>query len=88
LNKKRKILVTGPTANSMKYLNGGWSYNRQGENSDTHAADKSTIPEALQNKLGKEKCSTRQVVILLDFDDAEIEKAVEMAKKCFENNCV
>jgi beta-glucosidase len=27
LNKKMKILVTGPTANSMKYLNGGWSYN-------------------------------------------------------------
>jgi beta-glucosidase len=52
LNKKRKILVTGPTANSMKYLN-GWSYNRQGENSDTYAADKSTILEALQNKLEK-----------------------------------
>jgi beta-glucosidase len=54
LNKTKKILVTGPTANSMKYLNGGWSYNRQGENSDTYAADKSTIPEALQNKLKKE----------------------------------
>jgi hypothetical protein len=29
LNKDEKILVTGPTANSMKYLNGGWSYNWQ-----------------------------------------------------------
>jgi beta-glucosidase len=29
LNKTEKILVTGPTANSMKYLNGGWSYNWQ-----------------------------------------------------------
>jgi beta-glucosidase len=32
-----------PTANSMKYLNGGWSYNWQGENSDTE--DKFTILE-------------------------------------------
>jgi beta-glucosidase len=34
----------------MKYLNGGWSYNWQGENSDTYAEDKFTILEAFQNK--------------------------------------
>jgi beta-glucosidase len=38
----------------MKYLNGGWSYNWQGENSDTYAEDKFTILEAFQNKVGKE----------------------------------
>jgi beta-glucosidase len=69
----------------MKYLN-GWSYNRQGENSDTYAADKSTILEALQNKLGKENVFYTPGSDFGDFDDAEIEKAVEMAKKCFENN--
>lgn len=53
LNKSEKILVTGPTSNSMKYLNGGWSYTWQGENSDVYAADKFTILEAFQNKLGK-----------------------------------
>jgi beta-glucosidase len=47
LNKDEKILVTGPTANSMKYLN-GWSYNWQGENSDTYAEDKFTILEAFK----------------------------------------
>ena len=38
----------------MKYLNGGWSYNWQGENSDMYAKDKFTILEAVQNKIGKE----------------------------------
>jgi beta-glucosidase len=80
LNKNEKVLLTGPTANSMKYLNGGWSYNWQGENSDTYAADKMTILEALQNKIGKENVLYTQGADLGNFDDAEIAKAVDMAK--------
>jgi beta-glucosidase len=80
LNKKDKVLLTGPTANSMKYLNGGWSYNWQGENSDTYAADKMTILEALQNKIGKENVLYTPGSDLANFDDAEIAKTVEMAK--------
>jgi beta-glucosidase len=80
LNKNEKVLLTGPTANSMKYLNGGWSYNWQGENSDTYAADKMTILEALQNKIGKENVLYTPGADLASFDDAEIAKAVEMAK--------
>jgi beta-glucosidase len=80
LNKSEKILLTGPTANSMKYLNGGWSYNWQGENSDTYAADKMTILEALQNKIGKENVLYTKGVDLETVDDAKIAKAVEMAK--------
>jgi beta-glucosidase len=80
LNMSEKILVTGPTANSMKYLNGGWSYNWQGELSDSFASNKMTILEALQNKVGKEKIL---YTIGADFDkedDLEIEKAVALAK--------
>jgi len=80
LNKNEKILVTGPTANSMKYLNGGWSYNWQGENSDTYAADKMTILEALQSKTGKENVLYTPGADLANLDDTEIAKAVEMAK--------
>jgi beta-glucosidase len=80
LNKSEKVLLTGPTANSMKYLNGGWSYNWQGENSDTYAADKMTILEALQNKIGKENVLYTPGADLANFDDAEIARAVEMAK--------
>lgn len=81
LDKSEKILVTGPTANSMKTLNGGWSYNWQGENSDTYAADKMTILEALQNKIGTENVLYTPGADLANFDDAAIDKAVALAQK-------
>lgn len=48
LPKTAKILLGGPAANSMRPLNGGWSYSWQGELSDEFAAAKNTIYEALQ----------------------------------------
>lgn len=80
LSTSEKILVTGPTANSMKYLNGGWSYNWQGESSDRFAAAKMTILEALQNKVGIEKVSYTLGADFAKEDDIEIQKAVELAK--------
>ncbi|MEO8533649.1 MAG: glycoside hydrolase family 3 N-terminal domain-containing protein [Flavobacterium sp.] len=80
LNKSEKILVTGATANSMKNLNGGWSYNWQGENSDTYAAEKLTILEAFQAKLGKENVLYTPGTDIEKEDEAEIQKAVELAK--------
>lgn len=51
-----KILVTGPTANSMRTLNGGWTYTWQGHATDTMAISKryNTILTALQNRFGKD----------------------------------
>ncbi len=80
LTKNETIFVTGPTANSMKYLNGGWSYNWQGENSDTYAADKFTILEALENKIGKENVHYSEGAFFDKEDDLAIERAVEAAK--------
>lgn len=80
LNKSEKILVTGPTANSMKSLNGGWTYTWQGENADVLAADKFTILEALQNKIGKANVLYTKGADLAVEDDLEIQKAVELAK--------
>ena len=48
----RKILVTGPNANSMRALNGGWSYTWQGD-ADRFAGDFNTIYEALAQKFGE-----------------------------------
>jgi beta-glucosidase len=48
----KKILVTGPSANSMRSLNGGWSRNWQGTNSDTTEVDKNTILESIRNVFG------------------------------------
>jgi len=47
-----RILVTGPNANSMRTLNGGWSYSWQGEKTEDFAQQYNTIFEALQNKFG------------------------------------
>lgn len=55
LPKSSRVLVTGPTANNMRSLNGGWSYNWQGTETDNYQKDKHTILEAVQAKLGEDK---------------------------------
>lgn len=47
-----RLLVTGPTATSMRSLNGGWTYTWQGHLTDTYAKDYNTILEALTNEFG------------------------------------
>ena len=56
LKKGTHILVTGPNANSMRCLNGGWTYTWQGHLTDSLEISKryNTILKALQNKFGKE----------------------------------
>ena len=52
LPKTAKVLVTGPNANSMRTLNGGWTYTWQGEKTDEYAEKYNTILEAIQKKFG------------------------------------
>ncbi len=79
LSKEDKVLVTGPTANSMKYLNGGWSYTWQGEKSDQYQEDKFTILEAFQNKIGKQNVEYAPGVSI--FEELDIAKSVLLAQK-------
>jgi beta-glucosidase len=53
LAKDRKVLVTGPTANSLISLNNGWTYVWQGNNADLYPKDRQTILQAIQAKAGK-----------------------------------
>ncbi|WP_417884551.1 glycoside hydrolase family 3 N-terminal domain-containing protein [Zunongwangia sp.] len=55
INKSSKVLVTGPNANSMRTLNGAWTYSWQGEKTEEFAGAYNTILEAVQNKIGEEK---------------------------------
>lgn len=88
LAKGKKILVTGPNANSMRCLNGGWSYTWQGERTDEFTADFNTIYEALSNKYGKENVSyepgvtykTTQGALWWEENTSEIQKAVSAAE--------
>ena len=47
-----RILVTGPTADSMLALNNGWSWTWQGDRKDLYPADRPTIRRALETRLG------------------------------------
>jgi beta-glucosidase len=53
LKQGARILVTGPNANSMRTLNGGWSYSWQGEKTEEFAQGYNTILEAMRNKFGE-----------------------------------
>ena len=56
INAGKKILVVGPNANSMRTLNGGWSYTWQGD-ADKFASQYNTIFEALQKVYGEKNVS-------------------------------
>lgn len=51
--KGKRILVTGPNANSMRSLNGGWSYTWQGTDEPQFHESYNTIYEALRNEFGE-----------------------------------
>lgn len=57
LDKNTKVFVAGPNANSMRTLNGGWSYSWQGEKVELFAQDYNTILESIQNTFGKNNVS-------------------------------
>ncbi len=52
LAKNRKILVTGPTADSMISLNNGWSYVWQGSEESLYPKDRPTVRRAIETKAG------------------------------------
>ena len=62
LAKGRKILLTGPNANQMRCLHGGWSYTWQGSKAEDLAEKYNTIYEAFCNKFGKENIILEQGV--------------------------
>jgi beta-glucosidase len=57
LRKSARVLVAGPNANSMRTLNGAWTYSWQGEKVDEYAQNYNTILEAVQQEIGPERVS-------------------------------
>ena len=87
LKKGVKLLVTGPNANSMRCLNGGWSYSWQGHLADRYTQEYNTIYEAICNKFGKSNVILEQGVTYVaeggyaEENAPEIERAVRAAAK-------
>ena len=85
LAKGKKILLTGPNANQMRCLDGGWSYTWQGSRAEDLAEQYNTIYEALCNKYGKENIILEQGVTYneegnyYDENEPQISKAVSAA---------
>lgn len=86
LQKGKKILLTGPNANQMRCLDGGWSYTWQGNRTDEFAGRHNTIYEALCNEYGKENIVLNQGVTYNEAgkyweeNEPQIAAAVEAAK--------
>jgi beta-glucosidase len=79
LAKDKKVLVTGPTANLLSVLNGGWTITWQGDREDLYPAEKDTVLEAVQKLIGKDKVSYIEGTA---FDkDINTAAAVEAAKQ-------
>lgn len=55
LSKDKKVLVTGPTANMLSVLNGGWTITWQGNEESLYPQEKNTVLESIQNKIGSDK---------------------------------
>ena len=62
LQHGKKILLTGPNANQMRCLDGGWSYTWQGHHTDEFAGKYNTIYEAFCKEYGKENVILNQGV--------------------------
>ena len=80
LKKGQKILVTGPNANSMRCLNGGWSYSWQGHLADRYTKQYNTIYEAVCNKFGKNNVILEQGVTYVAEGGYEEENAPQISK--------
>ncbi len=85
LAKGKKILLTGPNANQMRCLHGGWSYTWQGSRAEDLTEQYNTIYEALCNKYGKDNIMLEQGVTYnengqyYEEHEPQIDKAVAAA---------
>ena len=86
LQHGKKILLTGPNANQMRCLDGGWSYTWQGHRTDEFAGKYNTIYEAFCNQYGKENVILNQGVTYNETgkyweeNEPQIQGAVDAAK--------
>ena len=86
LAKGKKILLTGPNANQMRCLDGGWSYTWQGHRTDEFAGKYNTIYEAFCKEYGKENVILNQGVTYnekgkyWEENEPQIQGAVDAAK--------
>ncbi len=93
LAKNKKVLVTGPTANSQIALNNGWTWVWQGSEPSLYPKGKLTIQQAIEAKIGKRNFefvegtrltrppnSPANVTPTMTDEEVNVKKAVDEAK--------
>ena len=81
LAKGKRILVTGPNANSMRSLNGGWSYTWQGADEPRFHEQYNTIYEAMCNEFGAGNVVLEQGMDYVpDYGKWELEQNIRIEK--------
>ena len=90
LGKNKKVLVTGPTADTLNSLNNGWTWTWQGSEQSLYPTDKLTIKQAIEAKLGKKNFEYVQGTLItkaaqgpgtMNIDEeVNVKKAVDEAK--------
>ncbi len=79
LARDKKVFVTGPTANMLSSLNGGWTITWQGNEESLYPQAKETVVEAIRSKVGEKNVTFDQGV---DFEkDIAGSKGLELAKQ-------
>ena len=78
LSKNIKVLVTGPNANMLSSMNGGWTITWQGDDEVAYPQEKNTVLEAIGQKIGAD--NVKYIEGTSFNSDINSEKAVEEAK--------
>ncbi len=72
LHRKKKVLVVGPSSNSLNVLNGGWTGTWQGDNEKYNTPGKATILQAIENKIGKANVTYQKDWKTANTTDADV----------------
>ena len=80
LAKGKRVLVSGPNADMLSVMNGGWTYTWQGNLEQVYPQEKLTVLEAIKAKIGTENVAYAPGTL---FDqEVDIAAAVETLKTC------
>ena len=80
LSKDKRVLVCGPSANSLNILNGAWTHTWQGVDTNYNSKNKSTILKAITNKIGTLRVDYVEGSSI--FEEKNVEQAIKAAQKC------
>ena len=87
LSKNKKILVAGPSAQSISALNGCWSYTWQGKDEQWYPKDSKTILQTIIDKVGSSNvmtCTAKGFDNMINFDADKLKSAAAGADgNCF-----